>query len=142
MVSIEGGPGGAKSISIEMTPASEVPQTQPDAAGIFVRRDDQSIFIGTGNIRIMAKKQAGSNSPGEVSSDYDGPVVEVVVTHQTQIYHETTEMPEPDQAVDGVIVTQQTVEPGSLDDLSSNSMVTVWGDKQGDRYVARVVVYR
>ncbi len=140
MVFAQGGPGGAKSIRIEMTPASEIPQGKPDAAGLFVRRDNQSIFIGTGSIRMSARP-SGSGAP-EVSSSYDGPVVEVVVTHQTQIYHDTTENPEPDQAKNGVIVTQQTVKPGSLDDLGANSMVTVWGDKQGDRYIARVIVYK
>jgi hypothetical protein len=140
VISSKGGPGGAKSVRIEMTPASEIPSGRPDANGLFVRREDQSIFIGTGNIRMSARPS--SSGPSEVNSSYDGPVVEVVVTHQTQLYQDTTEMPEPDQAQNGVIVTQQIVKPGSLDDLGANTSVTVWGDKQGDRYIARVIVYR
>jgi hypothetical protein len=37
---------------------------------------------------------------------------------------------------------QQVVQPGSLDDISANSMVQAWGEKQGERLVARVLVFR
>jgi hypothetical protein len=141
MISSKGGPTGAKSVRINMSPAKEVPQDKPSAAGIFVRREDQSIFIGTGNIRMMVKKSSNS-SGSDVSSDYDGPVVEVVINHDTNIYQDVTEMPEPDKAKDGVLDLQQVVKPGSLDDLGANGQVTVWGDKQGDRFIARVIVFR
>jgi hypothetical protein len=142
MMISKGGPSGGKSVQVDMKPAKEIPQEQPTQSGIFVRREDQSIFIGTGNITMMAKKQAGSGGAPEVSSSYDGPVVEVVIDHKTMIYHDTTEMPEPDKAVNGVVTAQQTVESGLLDDLGSNTQVTVWGEKQGDRFIARVIVYR
>lgn len=141
-ISSKGGPGGAKSVRLNMTPAKELPQEQPAQAGLFVRREDQSIFIGTGNITIMARKPNGASSPDDVSSKYDGPVIEVVINHQTKVYHDVTEMPEPDKAKDGVVTAQQVVEPGSLDDIGSNGQVTVWGEKQGDRIVADVLLYR
>jgi hypothetical protein len=36
---------------------------------------------------------------------------------------------------------QQTVEEGSLDDVGQSSMLTVWGKKTGDRFIAEVLVY-
>lgn len=141
MISSNGAGGRASSVRFDVTPAAEIPQEEPAVSGLFVRRDDRSIFLGTGNI-TMAVAVSDAGSPPDVQGSYDGPVVEVVVNHQTELYKDTTEMPEPDQAVDGVVVAQQTVETGSLEDLTENSMVTVWGEKQGDRTVARKLVYR
>ncbi len=141
--SSKGGPGGAKSVRINMIPAQEVPQTKADAAGLFVRREDQSIFIGTGNVRMLAKPGSGGSS--DVSGSYDGPVVEVVVTHETKVYQDLTDM-NPGNLENvkngSEMKIQQVVKPGSLDDLGKNSLVSVWGDKQGDRYIAKVVVFR
>ncbi len=136
--------GGAsqKSIRINLKPAKELPQSKADTAGLFVRREDQSIFIGTGNVQMMVKKQAGSSNPADVSSKYDGPVVEVVVTHQTKIYQDITEMMPPDATNGQTAEIQQVVKPGSLDDLGQNMMVSVWGEKQGDRYIAKVISFR
>ncbi len=142
MFTSKGGPGGAKSVRINMTPAKEVPQTKPNANGLFVRREDQSIFIGTGNVRMMAKAGPGGSS---ISGSYDGPVVEVVITHETKVYQDITDMNPGnlENAKNGSeMKIQQVVKPGSLDDLGKNSMVSVWGDKQGDRYIAKVVVFR
>jgi hypothetical protein len=36
---------------------------------------------------------------------------------------------------------QQTVEESTLDHLNSQSMVTVWGRKSGDRIIADVLFY-
>ena len=66
----------------------------------------------------------------------------MVINHQTRIYQDITEMPEPDKAENGVVNAQQVVKDGSLDDLGANSMVTVWGEKQGDRFIAKVIVFR
>ena len=36
---------------------------------------------------------------------------------------------------------QQALEEGSLDDVGQSSMLTVWGKKTGDRFIAEVLVY-
>ncbi len=36
---------------------------------------------------------------------------------------------------------RQEVVAGSLDEIGSNSMVSAWGERRGDRLVARMVVY-
>src|SRR5690349_14698749 len=44
------GPGGAgaQTFSLDITPAEELPKTEPEARGQFVVRKDNSVLIGTG----------------------------------------------------------------------------------------------
>jgi hypothetical protein len=120
-------------------PAPELPQTPADARGTFVRREDRSIYVGTGQITFAAGGGAGQSGP-QTSSSSDGPIVEVVVNQDTEVFRDTTEMPGIGQS-GGVQEVQQTVEPGSIDDIGENSIVQVWGRKTGDRIVAEVLVY-
>jgi hypothetical protein len=71
-----------------------------------------------------------------------GPKVEVVVTNETTVYRETTDLGGPPDLKSGETETiQQTVEESTLDELNSQSMVSVWGRKSGDRIIADVVFY-
>ncbi len=109
--------------------ASALPQAPRDVEGVFVRREDNSIFVGTGNLIYRATQ----NPDGELekSINYDGTVIEIVRTHDTVIYRDVT-------STGGV----QTVEPGSLDEIGAQTVLTVWGQRRGDRVVAQVLVYR
>ena len=127
---------GGKRISLNVKPAADLPQTPAAAKGLFVRREDRSIFIGTGQVKMMVKP--GQNGQPSTASHYSGPVVEVVVNQNTTIYRDTTQM--PDNAT-GDVTVQQTVGPGSIEEIGENSMLQVWGKKTGDRIVADVLVY-
>jgi hypothetical protein len=102
-----------------------------------VRREDSSIFIGTGQVSTQAR--TGEDGSLNMETTYDGPVVEVVVTHDTMIYKDATAPPSGPPSGDQKI--QQVVAPGSLDDLGENVHMQVWGERRGDRVVARVVFY-
>jgi hypothetical protein len=138
----EGIPGllsrGVHSPDLIKLPAKELPQTPADVNGIFDHRQDKSIFVGTGH--ITGSKGQDSSGNVHISLSHDGPVIEVVVTTQTIIYKDTTQQQfngrPPHQ---GQI--QQVVEPGSVDEMGQLSMITVWGRKTGDRYIADVLVY-
>lgn len=135
-----GGPGGGpitKKLDIEN--AKELPATQPDLVGVFVRREDKTLFVGTGNVRVSFKMDK-SGGPGQTSANYDGPVIEVVTTHETQVYRDVTDMKFEAVPSDGKI--KQVLEPGKVDDVTSNGTIQAWGEKQGDRFVARILVYR
>ena len=68
--------------------------------------------------------------------------MEVVVTTETIIYHDTTQPPAHRPTGDDPRVLQQTVVEGTLDDLiNSQSLVMVWGRKTADRIIAEVLVY-
>jgi len=142
-----GGGGEMMSIAIQITPAPELPTTQPELIGSFVERKDKTIYIqsvsmeaGKGGVVVVQSSSGGdgvevSGSPLENS----GPKVEVVINNETTIYLESTQPPSAPPTSGETQVLQQTVEEGSLDDLTSQSFVTVWGRKSGDRIIAEVI---
>jgi len=80
-----GGPGGAeRTFELNVKPAEELPDTQPEESGLFVERKDNSIFIGTGQVTVAVKSKQGEEP--EVDADFSGPKVEVVVSAYTVIY--------------------------------------------------------
>ena len=66
--------------------------------------------------------------------------MEVVVNNETVIYLETTQPPSAPPSSGENLVMQQTVEEASVDGLTSQSSVTVWGRKSGDRIIAEVIL--
>jgi len=139
------GNGDIMSVSVQVTPAPELPTTQPAVIGSFVERKDKTIVIQS--VSLDAGKGGGvvvqsGGGEGEAVAgsplDSSGPKVEVVINNETTIYIETTQMGGPPASGENVVL-QQTVDEGSLDDLTTQSFVTVWGRKSGDRIIAEVV---
>jgi hypothetical protein len=135
---------GMVSLSVQVTPAPELPTTEPETKGLFVERKDKSIFVsaismeaGGKGVVLQASDGGEDGEPSTSGPKPDGPKKEVVVTNETIIYLETTDFGEPKPGEE--VVIQQTVAEGSLDDLTSQSFVTVWGRKSGDRIIAEVV---
>lgn len=139
-----GGKGDVMSFAINVIPAEELPKTPPEVMGLFVERKDKTIVIQTvsldaGGKGVVVAKGGGEAIAGSPVDTDSGPKVEVVVTNETIIYRETTEIGEPMSGETQTV--QQTVEESTLDDLNSQSMVTVWGRKSGDRIIADVLFY-
>jgi hypothetical protein len=142
--------GGPMTVSIRMEPASELPKTQPNVVGQFEERRDNIVIVssismkagGGGVVVSVNKDDGGGDNEGETTAgspaDNSGPKMEVVVTKDTIIYKDTTEPPAPSGGNQNI---QQTVGEGTLDDLTSNSFITVWGRKSGDRIIAEVLLY-
>ena len=141
-----GGGEGMVSIAVEITPAPELPTTQPELIGSFVERKDKTILIQS--VSMEAGQGGGfvvvSGGEGEAVAgsplDNGGPKVEVVVNNETKIYIETTQPLNVPPTSGETQVLQQTVDEGSLDDLTSQSFVNVWGRKSGDRIIAEVLL--
>jgi hypothetical protein len=131
--------GGKPRMRIEVEPASELPTSAPDAIGPFVERKDNSLFVAFGSKFMIL-----TNKDGSVQMDGmdRGQRLEVVVTTDTTLYKDVTgeqfarNAPLP---ADGRV--QQKVEAGSLDEIGSNSFVSAWGERRGDRLIAKVLVY-
>jgi hypothetical protein len=133
------GPGGgaAQTFELDIEPAEELPKIQPEKKGLFVERKDNSIFIGTGEVTVMVSAGQGDAEPA-VDADYSGDKVEIVISNDTIIYRDTTELdPENPEAT-----VQQTVELVTIDDITPQSSIWVWGRKAGDRIIADVVVFQ
>lgn len=134
---------GPVSVRITIEPSPDLPDRPTEASGVFVRRQDNSIFVGTGvmELNVEFDQVAGGSVEPKVSLSTNGPVIEAVVTHDTIIYREETEMPSPSKS--GEVTVQQVVRPvDSLDELGKNTELQVWGRRSGDRVVADVLVYR
>ena len=138
-----GGKGEMMSVMVNVVPAEELPKTPPEVTGPFVERKDNTIVVQSISLKGGASGVVVEKGGGEVvsgSGDANrGPKVEVVVSNETIIYRETTEFKEPSPGETQTI--QQTVEESTLDDLNSQSMITVWGRKNGDRIIAEVLFY-
>jgi hypothetical protein len=138
------GKGGTMAISANVIPAEELPKTSPEGMGSFVERKDNTIVLqpiplhtGAGGVvKPDSEAEAAVGAPADLNS---APVVEIVVTNETIIYQETTQLSGPPSGETETI--QQTVEESTLDHLDSQSMVTVWGRKKGDRIIAEVLLY-
>ena len=138
---------GPVAARIEVLPSPDLPDRRSDASGILVRRQDNSIFIGTGSIEMNIEVRQAADGPIQptVTLSSDGPEVEAVVTHDTVLYLDVTEVPgeggvpvKPgDQSV-----TQVIKRVDSLDELKGNAEVSVWGTKRADRVVADILVFR
>jgi hypothetical protein len=122
----------------ELIPAPELPTAEPNITGLFVRRQNNSFFVGTGN--ITGSKKAGPNGAPEITLGYDGPVLEVVVTTNTKIYSDVTAQNNQNRPRDNNPI-QQIVVPGNLNEIDHNTIVNAWGNKSGDRLIADVLVY-
>jgi hypothetical protein len=145
MLVSEGGGAGPVTLSLDIKPAAELPPTPPEVGGLFVRRQDNSIFVGTGEISFDVT--VDENGQKSTHSDYSGPVLEVVVTGETTLYRDETKMPSlgPNAASGDQTVQQVVKAVDSLEELgekTQNTEVQVWGERRGDRVVAQVFVYR
>ena len=132
-----GGPnGGRVSISLnDITPAPELPNTKGDITGTFVERKDNTIIVQA----VTFSPGVGGVSGESPMDENSGTQVEIVITGQTKIYKDVTEFPAP---VNGEIHNvQQAVEEGTLEDLTTDTFITVWGRRSGDRVVADVLFY-
>ena len=133
---------GPLSLRITFEPAPELPDRPAETAGVFVKREDNSIFVGTGDIGLdIEVDETGKET---IALEHSGPVVEVVVSQETVVYHDVTEIDiEPSARESGEKTIQQIVEPAaSVEEIGENIELQVWGERRGDRIVAEVLVFR
>ncbi len=116
--------------------APELPAAPANAIGIFSERIDYRVFIGT-NVTKFERRRECDTCPVQRNIAFDGPIIEVVITHDTRLYRNVTDF--NTAPVDGKI--QEVVKPGIIDELGDKALVEVWGIREGDRLVARTLLY-
>jgi hypothetical protein len=114
---------------VQVLNAAGMPDTPPDVAGVFVRREDRSLFLGTGVVTFRIDGDA----------TYDGPTLEVVATHETRIHRDDTAAELGGVPPSGPV--RQVLRAGALDEIGRNDVVSAWGERHGDRLIATVIVY-
>ncbi len=123
---------------LDMERASEIPTGPATVRGILVGRQDNTLRLGTG--QIGSKISTDKDGTVTVETTHDGPVVEVVIAHDTAIYRDVTARQFGGELPSGQKI-RQVVEPGSADEIRPNRVVIVWGERSGDRVVAAVILY-
>lgn len=128
--------------------------SEPVQSGTSSDLADLQTLIVTGEMdqsgavsSIVVSSGIVSTVPGSASAistaDLDLPAAvipdKIVVTEATKLYHDITEMNIPQGGSSQVI--QQVLEAGSLDELTGQMMVTVWGHMDGEQFTADVIVY-
>jgi hypothetical protein len=83
--------------------------------------------------------QVDKNGTVNTQTNGNGDKLEVVVTGDTKIYKDVTQAGLSAPPSDGKV--QQQVAAGSLDEIGSNSFVSAWGERRGDRVIAKVLFY-
>jgi hypothetical protein len=133
---------GPVGVRITFKPAAELPQRPAEAAGIFVSRQDNSFIVGMGAIEVDVEVDATGKET--LNASHNGPEIEVVVTHDTVLYKDVTEIEMTDEGrQSGQQTIQQVVQPiDSTEAIGKNTELQVWGQRRGDRVVADVLVYQ
>lgn len=140
MMAVGGGPGGPQAISVEIKPAPELPTRAPDVAGQLKRVEDNSLFVGTGDMGFMITMDEAGNTNTEMPES-KGPEVEVVVTRDTKIYRDVMQPPSLEAGGDIPTEIQQEVTLITLNDIGEQGGISAWGEKRGDRIIAEIVLY-
>jgi hypothetical protein len=143
VMSQNGGPPVA--VQTTILPAPELPDEPSAAFGVLVSREDNTLLVGTGNIDlevdVEVNPETGQESTNLIPST-DGPQLEVVLTPDTLIYRDVTDLSIPPEQESGEReIVQQVRLVGSADDVTGNLELEIWGDRRGDRIVATVLVY-
>lgn len=132
----EGTSGQMMEIAVEN--AAELPDRDPDASGIVLQREDDTFLIGTGEPKISVAMN-DDGTPNISIDGTEGPAVEVVITRDTQLFEDATDVTALFSGESDTF--QQEVEQiDSLDDVAENATMLVWGPKRGERIVADVVL--
>ncbi len=114
-------------------PAAELPEREADAWGIFLRRQDNAIIIGTGPYH----ENIDMNDPERpIIVDHEGPEIEIVTNRETLIYRDDTITAGTTGPVPQVIQQMD-----SLEEVGDLTGISAWGSRRGDRLVADVLVY-
>ncbi|MFN8595391.1 MAG: hypothetical protein U0559_04300 [Anaerolineae bacterium] len=127
------GPGGFRP-EFQIQAAKELPTEVATLRGILVQKNGNTLSVGQRN----GGGFGGGNGGGGNNANTN--LIDVVIDANTTLYHDTTQFNfNGQQPPSGTI--QQTVEPGTIDAISTNSRITVWGTQSGNQIAAKVVVY-
>lgn len=113
---------------VMLKPDSRLPADPPTASGMLHHREDNTLYIS------QFPMTTGTVYLDQVD---EWPIVEVVVTSDTQVYKDVTDI--SGSQAGGAI--QQSVAPGSVDEIEEGSSLLAWGELHGERLIADVVQY-
>jgi len=150
-------------IEIDFTDAEEIPKTDPELVGLVTAVDGDTFtvqefsmnnalgMIGESGVIVQSIEIEITEELDELPvaefMGSEGHFTEVIITHDTEICRDTTFKDivvispgdKPPDLPDEIVIE---VEPSSADEIGTNSMVTVWGERRGDRVIANVILFQ
>jgi len=137
--------GAPLSVRTTILPAPELPRTESAAFGIVKRHEDNTLIVGTGDIELSVEVEVDGATGQETTSvvpSTNGPELEIVITRDTILYRDVTDLTADASTESGEREIVQQVRPvDSLAEMSDNAEIEVWGERSGDRIVAEVLVF-
>ena len=125
--------------------APEIPDSQPDAFGLYLERTGELITLGSGSIEVSTDvKVVNDQVPVRtVHASHDGPEITFRVNDQTRFLRDATRQPEltPRMIAQGKVILPGSVTPGSLEEIGTDTVVRAWGTSQDGILTADLVVY-
>ena len=137
--------GASVSVQTTILPAPELPDEEAAAFGIVLDRRDDVLTVGTGDIELAVEVEVDASTGQQKTSvvpSTNGPELEVVLTRDTQLYRDVTDIAGqlPDES--GEVTIVQEVRPVTdSSQIEVQMEVQVWGERRGDRIVAEVLVF-
>lgn len=132
-------------VMMTFTRAAELPEAAPDRSGLFLSRDGDLLTVGQGAIEVTVDVEVVNDEEPvtAVNATHSGGEAQVRLTDNTQIYRDTTEMPEvtDEMLATGEATIQSTVEAGSAANIGENMVIRAWGSMEDGVLVADVLVY-
>jgi hypothetical protein len=128
--------GSGQVTNAQWIQAEEYPDSEPDVAGAFARRQDNSLFVNeTEDGFVLTRNDEGVFSVANAT----GQIHEVVVTGETAVYVDVTNDNIDEAVSDGKLY--QKLRAGSIEEIGDLSYVRAWGEMRGDRLVASALIY-
>jgi len=140
-----GNDGVPVSIQTTILPSDELPTDEAVAFGIVIGRQDDTLRVGTGDIELAVEVEVDASTGQERSSvvpSTNGPELEVILTRDTLLYRDVTDIAGqiPDQS--GEVTIMQDIRPVTDSNQIKEQMeIQVWGERHGDRVIASIVVF-
>lgn len=125
--------------------AEGLPETPFEQVGEVLSQEGNSLFVQAKQMNEALGMIGGKGIDKKGDSSDTGPATEVVLSHNTEFYRDSTWDAYLSGEVDKENLKdneiQQEIVPGSRDELGPGSEVTVWGERNGDRIVAEFILY-
>ena len=127
-------------VGVSFSPAAELPDEPIATWGVLLSEDNNSYLVGSGPNFVQVDEVNGALQP---IPHHEGPEVEVVVTQDTLFYEDVTNTERAENtAVSTEMELQQVIRSVPKPDLMPTvANLLVWGDRTGERVVARVIVF-
>ena len=142
---VNNGVRSAGEVTVTFVNPNGLPAGAPSQTGVFVARDGDALTLGTGRIAVEVEVEQENDGEPLISavSSYDGPDVTVQLSAATTYLQLAADPPEitPDVIAAGELVVTRKAAPGSVDALTANMIIRVWGTVVDGVLVADTVAY-